>query len=801
MYTACKGTYALTVPFMQRFFSLARRGGGEGKPAGWIGQITSNSFMKREFGSRLIEEHLSKLDLRLVVDTSGTYIPGHGTPTVIVVGRNQSPLGDAVRAVLGIRGEPGRPEDASRGLVWRSIVEHVGKVGHEDSFTSTAEVPRQSLATHPWSLSGGAAADLVGAITASGAGRFLGDSIHLIGRTCHTGSDSCYFAQEGYWASTRLVNACSVKPLVEGDSVRDWQLDCKTETLFPYDTDLRATLDDPRVAKQLWVHRAQLRARREPGGTHEEIGLTWYEFSRWHPERFAVPLGIAFAFVATHNHFVLDRGGKVFNRSAPVIKLPEGASEADHLALLGVLNSSTACFWLKQNSHDKGSQGVNEGVKAESWERFFEFTGTTLKDFPLPISLPLERGLRLDEMARTLAGYLPSAVPEAGRPMGHVSGRMAKEEEDFRARMIAVQEELDWEVYGLYGLLDEQLTLPGDQEPPMVFLGERAFEIALARKIAAGEESSAWFDRHGSKPVTEIPERWPQEYRDLVQGRLDVIESDRFINLLERPEYKRRWASEPWEKRFEKRLREWLLDRLEDRRFWFDRAGRPKPTSVAQLADEVARDHDLRATLDLWAQGQDVDIPKTLEKLLADEAVPYLAAWRLKESGLRKRREWERTWDLQRAEDRGEDVGDIPVPPKYTSADFRAGWRHRGKLDVPKERFISYPGGNRETDPSTLLGWAGWDHAQQSLALATILSARVAEGASDEKLTPLVAGMAELEPWVEQWHSGTDEHGIDIAAFCRATLDDHLASLSTTRTHLLDWRPPAPTRGRRRKTT
>ncbi len=60
------------------------------------------------------------------------------------------------------------------------------------------------------------------------------------------------------------------------------------------------------------------------------------------------PLSITFAFVATHNHFVLDRGGKVFNRSAPVIKLPDTATEADHLALLGLLNSSTACFWMKQ---------------------------------------------------------------------------------------------------------------------------------------------------------------------------------------------------------------------------------------------------------------------------------------------------------------------------------------------------------------------------------------------------------------------------------------------------------------------
>lgn len=40
------------------------------------------------------------------------------------------------------------------------------------------------------------------------------------------------------------------------------------------------------------------------------------------------------------------------------------------------------------------------------------------------------------------------------------------------------------------------------------------------------------------------------------------------------------------------------------------------------------------------------------------------------------------------------EVGAIPVPPRYVSADFQkaAWWRLRGKLDVPKERFVSLPG-------------------------------------------------------------------------------------------------------------
>ncbi len=130
--------------------------------------------------------------------------------------------------------------------------------------------------------------------------------------------------------------------------------------------------------------------------------------------------------------------------------------------------------------------------------------------------------------------------------------------------------------------------------------------------------------------------------------------------MLEKPEYKRRWAQEPWEKRQERALRDWLLDRLEDRRFWFDPQGRPLPRSVAQLADEVSRDADLVSVLALWEGRPDVPVTQSLVRLLADEAVPFLAAYRYKDSGLRKREAWEETWALQRREDAGEKVGHDP---------------------------------------------------------------------------------------------------------------------------------------------
>ena len=60
------------------------------------------------------------------------------------------------------------------------------------------------------------------------------------------------------------------------------------------------------------------------------------------------------------------------------------------------------------------------------------------------------------------------------------------------------------------------------------------------------------------------------------------------------------------------------------------------------------------------------------------------------------------------------------------------------------------------------------------------------------------AFFAELQPWVEQWHSELDPtFGVSPAQFAREQLSEHLMSLGLTVDDLAAWRPPAPTRGRR----
>ncbi|MEV4242133.1 BREX-2 system adenine-specific DNA-methyltransferase PglX [Streptosporangium canum] len=796
-YTACAGTYALSVPFAELFFRLAVK---DNERPGYVGQITANSFMKREFGKKLIDEFFAhKVDLTHVIDTSGAYIPGHGTPTVILIGKNRdrNRLGE-IRAVLGVRGEPSQPADPGQGLVWRSIVDNIDRDRVDEAYVSVAKLSRERFSSHPWSLSGGGASDLRVLIETNRVP--MSNRIDIpVGRAIRAGADDVFIR-------SRLVSRASnadvslLKPLMVGEVVRDWSASPVEFIWYPY----RKGLPDPSIRDELWPWRALLVARRTFQGDMAAAGLKWWEYMQHTASAYTTPLAITFGEVATHNHFVLDRGGRVFKQTAPVIKFPEGATEDDHLRFLGLLNSSIACFWLKQVCHDKGNRGEGGGITSAAWERFAQFNSTNVANFPLPSGAPLERARRLDSLGQEFATLTPQAVCTQAVPSRAALTNAHKRHDAIRAEMISLQEELDWEVYRLYGILDEDLTYSGDDLPGLA-LGERAFEIILGTKLLDGDTETQWFARHSSTPIRDVPSHWPQAYQDLVRRRIEVIRDHPLLKLVEAPECKRRWSAEPYEKTRAEALRGWLLDRLEDENLWFDGGrehGAPRTLSVAQLADLVRTDADFRQVMDLYVGRPDYDVTTELVALLKDEQVPYLAALRYSAAGLLKRQDWEEVWALQRREDAGEKVH-IPVPPKYTPKDFaHASYqRHRGKLDVPKERFTGYPGAQRENDATPVYGWAGWDHLQQATALATLVIER-GYPADDDRAVPLLAGLAELEPWLHQWHGDYDDlYAGSPAEYFTGWLDGQLAERGLTRQALAAWRPESKRRGSGRNTT
>jgi hypothetical protein len=164
---------------------------------------------------------------------------------------------------------------------------------------------------------------------------------------------------------------------------------------------------------------------------------------------------------------------------------------------------------------------------------------------------------------------------------------------------------------------------------------------------------------------------------------------------------------------------------------------------------------------------------------------------------------WEQVWDAQLSEDRGKDVGAIPVPPKYAQVDFRSAiyWRHRGKLDVPKERFVLVPNAERGADPSPVVGWAGWDERDLARAIAgRLMELREHEAAGVERVTSLLAGVLELLPPMHRRHPESDPlYGGPPGQYFEGWLDGQLAELALTRDNLRAWRPPAAARGRKAK--
>ncbi len=225
--------------------------------------------------------------------------------------------------------------------------------------------------------------------------------------------------------------------------------------------------------------------------------------------------------------------GFVFDNTTRVIKLPVDATEDQHFELLGLLNSSTACFWLKQICFPKGGDTVGkEGARVRKllWDVYYAFDSTKLKQFPVPDEKPLAITHLIQAEAERRSAVLPERLCGTGVPTSIQLHTARSQAAQSLARMIALQEELDWQCYRFYGIIEDDLSLPPDQTPALE-LGERAFEIVLAR----GGEEPAWFERYKSKPITELPAHWPVDYRKLVARPVDGHVRRKFQQLARQP--------------------------------------------------------------------------------------------------------------------------------------------------------------------------------------------------------------------------------------------------------------------------
>lgn len=311
----------------------------------------------------------------------------------------------------------------------------------------------------------------------------------------------------------------------------------------------------------------------------------------------------------------------------------------------------------------------------------------------------------------------------------------------------------------------------------------------ITRGEDPGETPTAWFTRHGWEPITTLPIEAQGKTRELVAQRQKLIESVPALKLIERAVYKRRWYRPDYEVEEKKALAAWMAERIEA-----VVRERGRTFTVEQAAALLQDDKRFLAVAEVLTGRPDFNLSELIRDALQPDSVPSHRLHIYRDSGIDKRSVWERTWEDQRREDAGEKVTP-EVPPQYAQGDFLRSeyWQLRGKLDVPKERFIAFTEVPGRDANNTLYGWAGWTPLQRLKALLTI----------DEELedtgVPLADRIGVLD---SAWRLLPDVAREDTAAAgnLKAELQALVGPDGPSREQLDDWRqrfPPPGTKAAR----
>jgi len=792
-YLSAVGQYSLGGVFIERMLQVAFDGG-------YLGVITGDGFMRRDYGKPLVEQVLADHDLQKVISAPGMRLEGHGTPTIIVFARRRRPVSSVVRVVAGKRGDAGSQLDAADAPLWLSVLQGHANPGFENEYIASSDVPRVILSKHEWTISGESGIDAVAACMERNSAQRLRDVAEHIGFGLIVGEDEAFIRPQ--WWSCPGVRTI---PVISGDGVRDWFASPDARLVMPR-RELELYFDDDLgVKNHLWPYRSTLEARVVSGSTTmRQAGKPWADFRRLSTAKYATRPGICFSRKSTHNHFALvDCGKALLNQTAPIIKLPALTSDGVLPTLLAQLNSSSACLWLKKFCQNTGGPGGGKR-SAFDYEDFYEVLSGKVEPFPIALTSDVVLKAFSDELSRLGAARANRSVQSilaatAERGIGALRSalvdRRAQDLADLQ-RMVALQEEVDWLCYAAYGLTETAIAKTEPRDVAPIAPGWRAFEILLGQKsepLASDEEHamtpqalSGWLERQGWTPCGGVDDL-PEEERRIVRARVDEIASNEHIALLEQPLYKRRWNRPNYEEDERLAMELWVDDRMEQ---WA--RNRRALFSGAQMGAAFRSDPSVLSVGELLVGRSDFDVDALIEARLRLAAVPNIKHHVFKLDGLLKRAEWEKSWEQQHKEDGGEPAKP-EVPPKYTDKDYlrKEYWSLRGKLDVPKERFVAFTEVPPPVGAEILYGWTGWTARERAKELLGLDERLEAAGVDVSDRHGLLYGVWFLLPYVAR-------ESVDAARDFRADVRSLVGENGVTDAMLDEWakRFPPPRAGR-----
>jgi hypothetical protein len=103
-------------------------------------------------------------------------------------------------------------------------------------------IPRETFAKHPWSIGGGGQLELKDMLESANEAT-MGSIADSIGITSFTLEDEAYILLKEIARRYGIVQQ-HLRPIVVGDSIRDWVLHPSDPVIFPYDKDFTPLAED-----------------------------------------------------------------------------------------------------------------------------------------------------------------------------------------------------------------------------------------------------------------------------------------------------------------------------------------------------------------------------------------------------------------------------------------------------------------------------------------------------------------------------------------------------------------------------
>ena len=773
LYASASGKFTLGAPFIEAFIGLCRE-------HGFVGAINSLAFANKLYGRPLIEEVLIRFDVTHVLSTAGVYFPppGFSVVTGVLFVRNRKP-GSHLQLLRQVSPDPGQYINPADGVVWQSIVRHADDNDYEDAHVQVKRASRVEIASYPWKLLANAADGLATRLEEAETSPLVSLCTRAgIGFAAISAADELFQVSSLHWIVSLAPDWFRVH--LTGEAVRDYVIDVAERVFWPYDEKLglRILPFGTAIQRWLWPHRRRLGARATfAGGTYDtDPKRTWYQWHQVAESRTLASRRVVFPELLTEMHFVRESGRVSISQSLMCFVPREDLCDDALCALIAFLNSSTAAAWIKSRCAPLGTARGDVSREKGKSERF-RVPANMASKVPIPFAVVAEGTLRnrlaflyrqLERNGEDRGELRTTLLSELSNDRApRLVERWKEQEQDLIERSVVLQEEIDWNVYA------EVLGIPMPEVALSDMIGARApadQRPAFCKNPEVG----------GSAHVSDV---WKE--------RRALVLTDPLISAVEQERCKRSWLGPRGVFGLNRRTNDEMAESFKDEVQLlhiinlFAKTAEMEPLRLSVLqrtsSSEEVTAMDFRAMVDTWA-------------------VPYLAALTYSISGLAKYSNGQNASDLELIPS---SAAKVPFS-EFEETDFldKTYWPLRRAWDVPGEHFVSYPGCESDEDSEPIYGWAGWHHLQRAQALASLYQKRKTdEGWTVDRLTPMLAGLFELLPWIRQWHNEPDAEfgGLKMGDYFAQFLDGECQTLGLTHSDLEAWRPAKKTAASRSK--